>query len=70
MKKGDKIILIEIVMDEEDEAIPKIYLDLLVMTVFGGKERTEKEYQALFEKAGLKLTRVIPTRTIVNIIEE
>jgi hypothetical protein len=35
----------------------------------GGKERTEAEYQQLFAAAGFKLTRVIPTNSVVSIVE-
>ncbi|REF00412.1 methyltransferase [Thermomonospora umbrina] len=36
-------------------------LDLLMMSVFNGRERSEEEFDALFRKAGLKLARVLPT---------
>ena len=45
-----------------------IDLNMLVMTD-GGRERTEAEYRALFEKAGFKLTRIVPTQDDVSIIE-
>jgi hypothetical protein len=40
-----------------------------MLTVPGGQERTEAEYQALLSKAGLRLARVIPTHSPVSIIE-
>ena len=45
-----------------------IDLNMLVMTS-GGRERTEAEYRALFEKAGFKLTIIVPTQEDVSIIE-
>src|SRR4028118_75111 len=45
-----------------------IDLNMLVMTD-GGRERTEAEYRALFEKAGFKLTRIVPTQDEISIIE-
>jgi hypothetical protein len=42
-------------------------LNMLVMT--GGRERTETEYRALLASAGLKLTQVIPTHTEMSVIE-
>ncbi len=45
-----------------------IDLNMLVMTD-GGRERTEAEYRALFEKAGFKLTRIVPTQDDVSIVE-
>lgn len=35
----------------------------------GGRERTEGEMAAIFEKAGLKLTRVVPTESPVSVLE-
>jgi hypothetical protein len=43
-------------------------LNMLVMTP-GGRERTESEFHALFERAGLKLNRIIPTQSSVCILE-
>jgi len=37
--------------------------------VIGGRERTEREYRALFETAGLSLTRVIATDLPLSLIE-
>jgi hypothetical protein len=42
-------------------------LNMLVNT--GGGERTEAEFQSLFEAAGFHLTRVVPTQTPWSIIE-
>jgi len=43
-------------------------IEMLAMTT-GGKERTEAEYRKLFEQAGFKLTRIVPTRTPMSVIE-
>jgi hypothetical protein len=40
---------------------------MLVMT--GGKERTEEEFRQLYEAAGFKLTRVVPTESPFSVIE-
>jgi O-methyltransferase domain/Dimerisation domain len=44
-------------------------LDLNMLVIPGGKERTEAEYRELYEKAGFRLTRVVPTRAEVSVIE-
>jgi hypothetical protein len=43
-------------------------IDMLVMTK-GGKERTADEFKVLLESAGLRLLRIIPTRSPLVIIE-
>jgi hypothetical protein len=35
----------------------------------GGRERTEAEYAALFQAAGLRLTRMVTTRTAMSVVE-
>ena len=43
-------------------------IEMLVMTV-GGKERTVEEFANLFTSAGLRLGRVVPTRSPICVIE-
>jgi len=35
----------------------------------GGRERTPEEYRDLLGKAGLRLTRIVPTASPVSVIE-
>ena len=44
-------------------------LDIQMMVLLSGKERTKEEFRALFKKAGLELTRVIPTGCPLSIVE-
>jgi len=44
-------------------------MDLLMLTVTGGVERTEKEFAVLLAAAGFAMTRVLPTLTDNSIIE-
>ena len=41
---------------------------MLVITP-GGRERTEAEYRRLFDRAGLRLTRIVPTTDLVSVLE-
>ncbi len=69
-KAGSKLLLLETVVEEDDNlpSMSKIMdLNMLVMT--GGKERTATEYAELFEKTGFRLTRVIPTGSPLQIVE-
>jgi hypothetical protein len=69
-KPGAKVLLVESVV-EEDDSIPSMskVMDLNMLAMTGGKERTAAEYAALFEKTGFKLTRVIPTPSPMQIVE-
>lgn len=44
-------------------------MDIEMLVSPGGKERTAAEYEALFAQAGLRLTRIIPTKSAYSVIE-
>jgi hypothetical protein len=44
-------------------------MDLNMMVVLGGRERTEEEYRHLLQATGFRLERVIPTRSPFSVIE-
>lgn len=69
-KEGSKLLLVETVVEESDNqpsASKVMDLNMLVMT--GGKERTATEYSRLFEKAGFRLVTVHPTPSPMQIVE-
>ncbi len=43
-------------------------LEMLVMTA-GGRQRTEAEHRELLARAGLRLTRIIPSASMVSLVE-
>ena len=45
------------------------WLDLTILTLLSGRERTAAEFAALCRAAGLELTRIIPTAAQLSIIE-
>lgn len=69
MEVGATLLLIEMVVDETDEPSFAKILDIEMLTMPGGKERTEKEYAELFENCGFKLLKVHATPSPVNIVE-
>ncbi len=64
-----KLLVIEGVMSKGNEPDPHKQLDMSMMLIFGGRERTEKEFDGLFLQAGLRLSRIIPTPSRLSIIE-
>jgi hypothetical protein len=52
-----------LVSSDNEMSLAKIIdVEALIMTA-GAKERTEEEYKDIFDRAGFKLNRVIPTRS-------
>ena len=39
------------------------------MLIIGGREQTKADFAAIFRTAGLKLTRVLPTKSPLSIVE-
>jgi 16S rRNA G1207 methylase RsmC len=69
MGQGGKLLVVEGVVPPGNEPSHSKFFDLAMMVLPGGMERTEEEYRHLFEAAGLRLTRIVPTRTWVSVIE-
>jgi hypothetical protein len=66
---GGKVLIVEMVITPPNVPHPAKMLDVVMLTITGGQERTEEEYRTLLAKAGLRLTRVIPTHSPVSILE-
>ena len=69
MRPEARLLLIEMVLPEGDTPHPGKMLDLMMLVGPGGQERTEQEYGALLDKAGFRLTRVVPTSSPVSVVE-
>ncbi len=66
---GARILIVESVIPPGDEPHPGKWLDLIMLSVPAGRERTRNEYEKLLTAAGLKLTRIVPTQSPVSVIE-
>jgi hypothetical protein len=64
-----KLILVDCVVPETDEPHFSKFIDLNMLVMTGGKERTAREFEKLLEGAGFRLSRVIPTDLPTSIVE-
>jgi hypothetical protein len=69
MPAHGKLLLFEMLIPEGNEPFFGKLLDLEMMVLVGGKERTEAEFRALYEAAGFRLTRITPTESPLSLIE-
>jgi hypothetical protein len=69
MNPASRLLIVEMVLPPGDTPHPGKMLDMVMLVRFGGQERTESEYASLLGKAGLRLTRVVPTDSAASIIE-
>ena len=61
MRPQARVLVLEAPLPSDDSPSPGRWLDLQVMLLCGGRERTVEDYAGLFEKADLRLARSIPT---------
>ena len=67
--ENGKLLVIEMVVPEGNEPSLSKLLDLQMLVVLPGCERTEAEYKTLFARAGFQLTQIVPTMSPYSIIE-
>jgi ubiquinone/menaquinone biosynthesis C-methylase UbiE len=66
---GGRLFVIEAVLPPGDTPHHGKMMDLLMLTVTGGMERTAEQFESLVAAAGFKFLRVIPTTTHQSIVE-
>jgi SAM-dependent methyltransferase len=69
MKPDGRLLIIEMVLPPGDAPHPGKLLDMVMLVVVGGVERTEAEYAALLSEAGFRLHGVVPTNSPVSIVD-
>jgi hypothetical protein len=70
LPSGGRLLVVESVLSDHPEAAFAKFLDLEMMVVTpGGRERTADEFARLFARAGFELSRVVPTRSPVCVVE-
>lgn len=68
MKSDSRLLIIEMVLPAGDVPHLGKILDIIMLAIPGGQERTEPEYRVLLDKAGFQLKRVIPTESAVSVV--
>ena len=69
MNPGGRLILLDSVVTVGSQPDFAKIIDLEMLLMPGGRERTEEEFGDLFARAGFKLTRIIPTKSPLSVIE-
>jgi hypothetical protein len=69
MPDHGKLLVVELVLPPGDDPFLGKWLDLHMLVLLGGRERTATEYDALFRAAGFKLARVVPTSPGPSVVE-
>jgi hypothetical protein len=69
MGPDSRLLIVEAVLPDGNVPHQGKLQDLVMLLFPGGQERTEAEYASLLDKAGFRLRRVIPTSSVVSIVE-
>jgi len=66
---GTTLLLIEAVIPDHNREFLGKWTDLEMLVGIAARERTEAEYRSLYEQAGFRLTRVVPTASPFSLVE-
>jgi SAM-dependent methyltransferase len=69
MRPGGPVVVIELVLSEIGEPGPAPLMDLNMMVMLTGRERSRSEYRALLKQAGFQLDKSSPVRSSMAVIE-
>jgi SAM-dependent methyltransferase len=69
MAKNGRLLLVEMVVPDTNVDCFSKLLDLNMLVMTGGRERTEAEFYTLLDASGYKLTRIVPTMAPQSVIE-
>ncbi len=68
-RADEMLLVVESVIPPGNEPFGGKFLDLVMLLIPGGKERTEAEYRTLFREAGFDLSKIVSTGSEVSAIE-
>jgi hypothetical protein len=69
MKTNGRVLIVDMIVPDTNSASFSKLLDLNMMVMTGGRERTKAEFRVLLDAADYRLTRIIPTMAPQSVIE-
>jgi SAM-dependent methyltransferase len=69
MAEKGRVLIVDMVVPDTDAMSFSKLLDLNMLAMTGGRERTKAEFHALLDAAGYELTRIIPTMAPQSVLE-
>ncbi|AKK27441.1 methyltransferase [Mycobacterium sp. EPa45] len=69
IKPGATLLLLEFVIPDHDGDFIGKWVDLEMLLVAGGRERTAEQYRALLAEAGFSMTAVVETAAPISVVE-
>lgn len=69
MSGNGRLLVVERLISQENTPWRIKFADLNMLVMSSGRIRTEDEFRCLFESAGFRMTKIFPTKSVVNVIE-
>ncbi len=69
MTKNGRLLLVDMVVPDTDSKSFSKVLDLNMLVMTGGRERTQAEFCGLLDASDYRLTRIVPTMAPQSVIE-
>jgi hypothetical protein len=64
-----RVLVVEMLLPDEPQPTPVTLMDMNMLVMLGGRERTAAEFRQLLASSGWKIERVIPTPGLFSVIE-
>jgi 2-polyprenyl-3-methyl-5-hydroxy-6-metoxy-1,4-benzoquinol methylase len=69
LRPGGLVVVVETVLGRPGFEAEAAFSDINMLVMPGGRERTEQQYAALFDAAGLRLDRMVDTPSRMSVLE-
>jgi len=68
-RKDGRLIIVDAIVQENSGSDMSKWLDLEMLVLPGGRERTRREWDSLMSRAGFEITKTVPIAMAKNVIE-
>jgi hypothetical protein len=68
-RAGGRVLIVEMLVPDQPVPSPVPFMDMNMLVMLGGRERTPKEFASLLARGGFRVDRVIPTPGLFSLIE-
>ena len=67
--EGSRLLIVEMLLPDTPQPSPVTLMDMNMLVMLGGRERTAGEYTALLQRCGYEVERVLPTGGLFSVVE-
>ncbi|MFD7662802.1 methyltransferase [Streptomyces sp. NPDC059788] len=69
MAPGTRLLVIDAVLPADGTPDPAVALDIVMLMMLRGRERTAAEFEGLLTRSGFRLRGIVPTPSLTSIVE-